>query len=241
MLSLAIKDVTMVDNVSRTSVGMVGWMGDAFGGSRVFAYRKNAFNAAAIAQGACQSRRVLLVTALTGGTTTSATKVGAFGLPGQYVGSIATIENNGGVAPENEMSIVVSNTADTLTFDPLLPFSVAVPAAANVRLVSPNVVASAVGDDAALVAGVPQVPAASAFSDQYWGWFQFQGISPRTLHKSATAVTISQPVVADVAAVAGGGTTARTSLTVGDQLSVHPANLASNLSPVSMQLLDNYI
>lgn len=206
-------------------------------GTRIFQYCRNQ-SGSAQAQGELAKKVAdVAVTNITSGTTTGATKVGAW-TANIHVGRIFHVDDNddsAGAAPEGETAPIVSNTADAIVTDSEYPFSVALAANDDVRSFSPgwHLTDAADGDLAKECVGVV-VPSAG-ISDGNYGWYQNYGFNPKVNHKASTAVTTNNPVVADAAAVGPHGSDTA-ELWVGYQKGTHAADRVSNLSPVFLLL-----
>lgn len=219
---------------AKHKLGQLSFQIDAYG-FRVFEYCRN-MSGSAIAQGELQKRIAdATIANITSGTTTSATKSGF--TAGAYAGRILYVDDNddsAGAAPEGESSPIVSNSATVIQVDAGRPFTVALAANDDLRVVSFNHLNDAAdGDLASKVKGV--AVGKGGVSDNYYGWWQRYGLCPDVLHKATSAVTSLNPVVADAAAVGTHGSDA-VDLWVGTQIGTHAADVVSNKSPVDLLL-----
>lgn len=215
-------------------LGQLSFQIDAYG-FRVFEYCRN-MSGSAVAQGELQRRIADATLAnITSGTTTSATTTGM--TAGDYVGRILYVDDNAdsaGAAPEGESSPIVANSTTVVQVDPGRPFTVALAANDDLRVVSFNHLNDAAdGNLASVVKGV--AVGANGVASGNYGWWQRYGLCPDVLHKASTAVTSLNPVVADAAAVGPHGSDA-VDLWVGTQVGTHAADVVSNKSPVDLLL-----
>lgn len=203
-------------------------------GFRVFEYCRN-MSGSAVAQGELQKRIAdATIANITSGTTTSAVTTGL--TAGDYVGRILYVDDNAdsaGAAPEGESSPIVANSTTTIQVDPGRPFTVALAANDDLRVISFNHLDDAAdGDLASKVKGV--AVGKNGVSSKYFGWWQRYGICPDVKH-SAASVTSLNPVVAGAACVAAHGSDA-VDLHVGTQLGTHTSDSVSLKSPVDLLL-----
>lgn len=230
-------DLLQADINQRTEIGQIAWSRDGFGRLRMFTYRKNV-SGSAMAASELASRLREVETNQTGTAATSST--GTWVAADDHIGALFIVHDDAGgagAAPEGEATIVASNTATVVTFESSLPLSTALAANDDVTLFSPKVIDAADGDFCFVVCGVVM---ATSVADDYYGWFQFQGVHPRVLHKTTDAGTAGNPVVADAAAVAAFGTDAA-NLWVGYQMATHGGDALQIKSPVLMSLLACYM
>ena len=217
----------------RPKVGTLSFQIDDYG-FRVFEYCRN-MSGSAIAQGELQKRIAdAATTNITSGTTTSATKSGF--TAGDYVGRILYVDDNddsAGAAPEGESSPIVANSATVITVDSGRPFTVALAANDDIRVVSFNHLDDAAdGDLASKVKGV--AVGKNGVTSKYYGWWQRYGLCPDVIHTAGTCTTLD-PVVADAAKVGAFGTDA-VDLWVGMQVGTHTSDVVSTKSLVEMLL-----
>lgn len=234
MLPVGSEDLNADHLNPKMKVGSLSFMIDDFG-FRVFEYCRN-MSGSAVAQGELQKRIAdAATTNITSGTTTSATKSGW--TAGDYVGRILYVDDNddsAGAAPEGECSPIVANSATVITVDPLRPFSVALAANDDIRVVSWNHLDDAAdGDLASKVKGV--AVGKNGVTSKYYGFWQRYGFCPDVIHKASSAVTSLNPVVADAASVGPHGSDA-VDLHVGTQVGTHANDVVSNKSPVDLLL-----
>jgi len=188
--------------------------GDRFG-EKIFKFVRN-LSGSAFAQGDLV-RRVAIVNVanITSGTLTSATLVAGFTLgsvyvtagkhaQGKHVGMMMYVVDNddsAGAAPENEVSIIDENTADVAYVDPDYPFTVALAANDDLRVLSPGWHAedSVAGDYAQNVLGVVMGP--SGISDGSYGWVQQYGLCPIVNGTDATTFVANGAVIAGAAKI----------------------------------------
>ena len=120
---------------------------------------------------------------------------------------LVCFDNNdsAGAAPEGEAVPIIKNTTTTVYIDPNNPFSVATAANDDFRVVSfSKNIDSAAGDEIVDLFGI----AAATITENYWGWFFFDGICPYALVKAATALTADKALIADTARVSISSTSA---------------------------------
>lgn len=142
------------------------------------------------------------------GSTTHATKAAGF-TANQNEGAVCWVMDNAssaGAAPENEMALIMRNTADVLTFDDRFPPLTAALEVSDDLEIDYNwqIEDAAQSDTASTVQGV--VARKDGIPDTYFGWVQFFG-KCRALTVSA-AIAIDQPLeagAARLAAIASGG------------------------------------
>ncbi len=222
---------------ARADEASIGWLRDKFGALRLFTFRQN-ISGSAMAAGDLTSRKVVDASNQTGTATT--TVVGTF-TADELNDAVAIVYDDAGAAgaaPEGEASIIQSNTATTATLYTELPWSAALASGDDVLIITKKAVDAADGDYNHLALGI----AMGAIADDGWGWLQFQGVHSAASHKSNTAVTKGDPVVADAATVGPHGSDAA-NLWVGYQLSTHGSDVATtgDKSPVIMSLLPVYM
>ena len=224
------------DTRRRHAEGDIAWLRDGYSQLRLFTYRKN-ISGSAFAAGDLVSRSREVETNQTGTATTSST--GTWSGADEHIGSVFIVHDDAGGAggaPEGEATLVRSNTATVVTFEPNLPLSVALAANDDVTLISPKCIDAADGDFNFVVCGISM----SAIPDDDWGWIHFQGLHPRAQHKSTDAVTAGNPVVADAAAVGAHGSDVA-NLWVGYQVATHGGDALQIKSPVVLSLLPVFI
>lgn len=183
---------------------------DAFG-PKIFNYIRN-LSGSAFAQGdVVRKVAVLVVSNITSGTVTSATKVAAYTLGtvyvaagihpgGKHAGMMFHVDDNddsAGAAPENEVSIVSSNTADVANLDIDFPMTAALAANDDISILTPGWHAEdAVAADLAqnVLGGIITV---GGISDGNYGFVQQYGFQPdvKTL-ASMAAVTAGTGAIA---------------------------------------------
>jgi hypothetical protein len=219
--------------------GGLTFMQDAFG-PKIFRYGHNR-SGSVQAQSELASRvgdanGVKAVTDITSGTTLSATKVGAW-TADLEVGALFYVFDNddsAGAAPEGEVSIVKSNTADKITLEDSMPLTVALAANDDVRTMATYGVDDSVdGDFAYAVFGV--VVGRDGISDKNYGFYQSWGVCPRVLVLASSALTVGEGVVADAARVGTSGADAAT-LHVGVALMAKSADMVLDIAPIQMTL-----
>lgn len=134
---------------------------------------------------------------ITSGTTTTIVTTGL--TANAHDGDILVcFDDNGGAgaAPEGEASPIVSNTTTTVYLDPNNPFSAAPAANDDFRVVSfSKNIDSAAGDEIADLFGI----AGATITENYWGWFCFDGVCPYALVRASTALTASKALIAHTA------------------------------------------
>jgi hypothetical protein len=182
--------------------GAISMMCDSFG-FRIFRYGR-IIQAGGMAKGELASRAADVtgtVTAAAGESngTTSLSDTANFTADNES-GKICHITDNNdsaGAAPEGEVSVVNTNSVNTLTLDSKYPFSTAVAVNDTYRDVSVWLGNDSADADLAInVFGVIM----AARTTRYYGWHQMYGLNPGVLY-TTSAVTAGNPVVADVAAV----------------------------------------
>jgi hypothetical protein len=175
----------------RYAKGQISYVRDDYG-VRIFRYYRNAkLSAGASLQGGLYSRSADVNVTLsaenprTTSTTTKIFKSGASWTPNTLLGRMYVHIGNvtsAGAAPEGETAIVIGNTADTVSLDPLRPLSVPPSVGADTtRVISLfDVAASAASDLAAPGSTVPNVMgiAMAALGSGDWGMFQTYGLCP---------------------------------------------------------------
>lgn len=233
MLPVGSEDLNADHLNPKMKVGALSFQVDDYG-FRIFEYCRN-MSGSAVAQGELQKRIADVVeTNVTSGTTTSVTKSGW--TAGDFVGRILYVDDNddsAGAAPEGESSPIVANSATIIQVDPGRPFSVAIAASDDVRIVSWNHLDDAADSDlASKVKGV--AVGKNGVSSKYYGWWQRYGICPDVIHSAAT-VTSLNPVVAGAHCVAAHGSDA-VDLWVGTQIGTHTSDVVSLKSPVDLLL-----
>ena len=149
-----------------------------------------------LAQGALAKWQQTTITNIDSGAVNSITKAAAFAA-GEFVGDLLICTDDAGAAgaaPEGEARFITKNTAAIITVQP--DFSAA-PAANDDFIIRTNskVIASAVGDTRAEIAGVVVNP--DGIADDFWGWVLTQG-RVGALGKAATAITTDKMVIAEV-------------------------------------------
>lgn len=234
MIPVANEDLN-ADHVNpKNRLGQLSFQIDDYG-FRVFEYCRN-MSGSAIAQGELQKRIAdVAISNITSGTTTSAVTTGL--TAGAYVGRILYVDDNAdsaGAAPEGECAPIVANSTTTIQVDPGRPFSTALAVNDDLRVVSFNHLNDAADSDlAAAVKGV--AVGKNGVSNNNYGWWQRYGLCPDVLHKSSSAVTSLNPVVADAACVGPHGSDA-VDLWVGKQIGTHSNDVVSNKSLVELLL-----
>lgn len=183
--------------------GQLSFVRDAFG-LRVFRYLRNA-TATAVGKGELQSRAAAVtITNVDSGTVTSITQAALGATVDAYKDRllICTDHNaSAGAAPEGEVGVIVSNSATVINVDPKRPFSTAPLVNDDFSVYSLfDLKDGADGDLAINVMGI----AMTAVGSGNWGCWQSYGFCPDVLHKNA-AVTLGDPIVADVAQVGAFG------------------------------------
>lgn len=99
-----------------------------------------------------------------------------------------------GASPEGYAAPIISNTTTTVYIDPNNPFPVATALNDDFRVVSfAKNEASAAGNERCDLFGI----AAATITQDYWGWFFFNGVCPYALVKANTAMTASKALIAD--------------------------------------------
>lgn len=235
---------TWTDGKQTAVTGEIGWQRDGFSSLRLFTFRKNE-STATIAKGDLMSRKLLVITNVDSGATTSVTDSTTFGTDGLYakqggMGALLYVHDDAGAAgaaPEGEVTLItsVNSTGATATFETDLPLSAALAVNDDVTVLSPHVIDAADGDYNYVVCGV----AMAAAADEEWSWYQFQGLHPAVLHKNS-GVTAGDPVVADVAQVGPYGSDVA-NLWVGYQVGTFSSDNVLLKSAVVMSLLPVYI
>lgn len=236
LIPIAVRDLNASDKDPQHPLGQLAYARDSYG-FRLFQYCRNMTGGATLA-GELQKRVADATTSnITSGTTTSYTKTAAGYTVGAFKGRLLYIDDNddsAGAAPEGESSPIVNNSATVVSVDPQRPFTVALAANDDVRIISFDHLSDAAdGDLASKVIGVDV--AKDGHADNEYGWWQKYGVCPDVLHKASSAVTSLNPVVADAAAVNAHGSDA-VDLWVGYQLGTHAVDIVSNKSPVFLQL-----
>ncbi len=122
LFSMGGDDLTKVSSTPKVKLGTLSFVVDDFGYHRIFRYVRLML---ASTPGLVFDR-VALVTGTTdaAGTTTTATDAANF-TAGDEKGKIFQVNVAAGAAPEGESALIVSNTVNTVTFDPGYPLSVA--------------------------------------------------------------------------------------------------------------------
>lgn len=234
LIPIAGSDLNADDKTPGFRPGGLSFVIDAFG-PRIFQYVRNQ-SGSVIAQGDVV-RKVADVTAvnITSGTTTSATKVAAF-TADKHEGMLLYVDDNdsaAGGAPEGEVSVIVSNTADVATVDSNRKFTVALAVNDDVRVVATYHAEDAVDNDpASRVLGC--VVGEDGVTDKQYGWVQNHGIHPAVLH-TAVAVAAGGTVVAAAKAVADAAADT-VDLWIGTQVGTFTADLVTLLAPVDLRI-----
>ena len=179
-----------------------------------------------LAQGALVKWQQTTITNIDSGAVGSITKAAEFTadeLRGDLL--ICTDDAGGaGAAPEGEGRVITRNTANTCYVQP--DFSAA-PAANDDFVIrsQSKVVASAIGDNRAEVAGV--VLRSDGIADNYWGWILTMGRCA-VLGKATTAIAADVMLIADTGRVTVSSTSAD-GVGVGYSLSALAADSSSDL------------
>jgi hypothetical protein len=201
-------------------------------GPAVYVYGRNT-SGSIVAQGELMSRLGdVAATNITAGSTTSATLAAAW-TANKHVGEMLFVLDNAdsaGAAPEAEISIIGSNTADVCNVDANYPYSVALAANDDLDTISPgwHWKDSAAGEVAQEVKGI--VVAKAGVTSLYYGWLQCYGIHPRAL--------LTSGALADRAAIIAGTKSCNTEapsgwqLVIGYAIGETKADLVTDYGPV---------
>ena len=179
-------DLNGDDIVAADRPGRFAYTITAFGPA-IYVYGRNT-SGSIVAQGELMSRLGdVAITDITAGSTTSATKVAGW-TANKHVGEMLFVFDNAdsaGAAPEAEVSIIGSNTADVCNVDANYPYSVALAANDDLDTISPgwHWKDAAAGELATEVKGI--VVAKAGVTSLYYGWLQCYGIHPRALTTSS--------------------------------------------------------
>lgn len=234
------EDLNSNSTTQKAKPGAYAFMLDAFG-PRLFRYGFNV-NGSAVISGELMTRdgSALAATSagtITAGSTTSATTSGL--TADQHVGKIFYVTDDAGgagAAPEGESSIVSANSATLITLDADMPLSAAIAASDTASLISVYTFSDAAADDEAwAVFGV--VVGTTGVGDDSYGWVQSWGMCPNVI-ATTSAVTVSEPLVADTAAVATAATNDTHNLVVGYAPIGAAADLASPFKTLVFLTMD---
>jgi hypothetical protein len=234
--SLSMSDINGDDATPQSRPGTITFINNVWG----YAILKYVRAVAAVTQGGLLSRYGLtttqgntIVSNITSGTTTTATKSAAWAANAE-VGAIFYVQDNddaAGAAPEGEMSIVAANTANVLTLDSRLPMSVALAANDDVTTIATyQMKLSQDGDLNQVVQGI--AIGKNGISAGQYGWIQMEGYGKARAKASTT--TIQDPIVADVGVVGPFGTDGQ-ELHIGQCVGTFTSDNAATTMPVNMK------
>jgi hypothetical protein len=195
LMPVSSHDLKADDLTAKFRPGQYSYRIDDFG-MRIFQYVKNVSGGAYVAGDLVRRVAVLSITNLDSGTTTSATKSGAF-TANKHVGMMCYVLDNAdsaGAAPEGEASIIVGNDADTVYLDPDYPLTVALAVNDDLSILSPgwHVQDAAASDLAQNVAGL----VVNGIADTYYGFVQCYGMFPQAKLKASTGFTANDGIIA---------------------------------------------
>lgn len=152
-----------------------GWafMNDAFG-ARILTYKKVTQSGGQTVGQLGMRDSDVTITDITAGSTTSFTTTGL--TADANVGNFAVVSDAGNAAPENEVGIVVANTATVVNIDPGRPYSAALAANDDLVLVrAHDVIDSTDSTTAVSLQGICFHGVPTQFR---WGWYQIYGYYP---------------------------------------------------------------
>jgi hypothetical protein len=238
---VGVEDLNRNTSSPKYKPGGMAWMEDAFG-MRLFRYGQNR-SGATQAQSTLASRvgnadATTVIDNITSGTTTSATKVGGW-TANIHVGSMCYVFDNAdaaGAAPEGEVSITIANTTDRVDVDPDMPYSVALAANDDLRMIGTwNLENAADGDKAYTVFGV--VVGNDGVSNNNFGFYQSWGVCPQVLIKAGAPLALGEAVVADDGRVGpSAGSTDPANLHIGVAIAQVSSDIVSDKAPVFLTL-----
>jgi hypothetical protein len=232
---LSMHDIDGDDKEPRARPGTIGAFVDAYG-YRVAKYCR-LHQSGGCAIGELQSRPAnVSVTDITSGSTTHAVTTDL--TADVHAGKLLYVLDNddsAGAAPEGETSIIRSNSATRIDVEKDYPFSVALAANDDLRIISNWQVEDAADGDPANGDGaaVGVCLGRNGVSDKQYGWWQIEGyVVAKT---KASAITAYNPVVADAAQIGPFGTDGQ-ELWVGVALAAFTADQTAQRVPVNLKL-----
>lgn len=220
-------------DTTRARPGTLAILVDAYG-YRILQYVKNVSDSAYAIGELVSKVATTSVANISSGTIRQAVTSGL--TANDHDGRLCYVHDNddsAGAAPEGETSVVRNNTATVIDMEFDMPFSTALAANDDLRLISNwQSTDAADGDLAHNVLGV--VVGNAGFSDNQFGWVQKEGYCPRVEALSG-AITIGDPVVADAAKVGAFGADGQ-ELWVGIALGAMSADQVADMLPVNLRI-----
>lgn len=230
----------------KTRPGQIYILTDDFG-EKIVRFVRN-LSGSAFAQGDLVRRvAVVSVNNITSGTTTSATLAAGFTVGsytgGKHVGMMLYVVDNddsAGAAPENEVSIIVSNTTSVGNVDPDLAYTAALAANDDLRIKSPGWHAedSVAADLAVDVIGVI-IPSAG-ITDGNYGFAQIYGNCVIAANLTGETIAANEGLIAAAKSVAADAD-AGAELIVGYSPFAMTSDSARDKLPIFLKLFSPYL